>query len=249
MYITIGRNPQSDIVITGYDVVSYDHATIEYENGNFLFIDDSSNGSIVNGQRINHESRPVRQGDSIMLAGVCPLNWDLVLAKINMLRENKGTVAMNDGRATQMYNNQASNYQQPGYYQQPVQAPQPNNSYQQDRAAVNNDERTRFYNREINSWNWGAFLLGWIWGIFNNVYWTLIALIPIPFCSLVVAIIAGIKGTKQSWENGKWQDSDISKIKKKQKGWMIAGFIVLGVEILLPIIFWSTFIQLIASMM
>ena len=258
MYITIGRNPQSDIVITGYDVVSYDHATIEYENGKFLFIDDSSNGTVVNGQKINHESRPVKQGDPVLLAGVCILNWDNVLAKINAMRENNGTVIMDHSRPTMLHNPQQPIYQQPVYqqqnpYQQPANISPQNIAYQQANgnnigASVSDDDRKRFYNREINSWNWGAFLLGWIWGIFNNVYWTLIALIPIPLVGLIVAIIAGVKGTRQSWENGKWQDGDIDAFKKKQKGWMIAGFIVWGVSLLIPILFWSSIINAIATL-
>src|SRR6516162_11951094 len=31
---------------------------------------------------------------------------------------------------------------------------------------------------EIKRWNWGAFLLNWIWGIGNQTYIALLALIP-----------------------------------------------------------------------
>ena len=48
--------------------------------------------------------------------------------------------------------------------------------------------------------NWGAFLLTWIWGLFNNTYITLIAL-PIAFIpkfasllGFLLAIYFGIKG-------------------------------------------------------
>ena len=261
MYITIGRNPQSDIVISGYDVVSYDHATIEYDNGKFLFIDDSSNGTLINGQRINHESRPIQQGDSIMLAGVCMLNWEQVLAKVHV--KNNLNAPVESGRKTMPHAQQPA-YQQPAYqqpayqqpaYQQPVyQQPAANQpqqaAFEQPHilsGSVSESARKRFFDREINSWNWGAFLLSWIWGIFNNVYWTLIALIPIPLVGLVVAIIAGVKGTRQSWENGKWQDADIEAFKKKQKGWAIAGFIVFGLFLLIPVFFWSSIIHAIAA--
>ena len=136
MYITIGRNPQSDIVITGYDNVSYDHATIEYENGMFLFIDDSSNGTIVNGEKINHESRPVREGDPVLLAGSCPLEWNQVMAKVNMMSQSSAPLDMEGSRTTMLHNQQAAQqpaYQQPVYqqpaYQQPVYGQQP--AYQQ----------------------------------------------------------------------------------------------------------------------
>ena len=31
---------------------------------------------------------------------------------------------------------------------------------------------------EIKRWNWGAFLLNWIWGIGNQTYIALLALVP-----------------------------------------------------------------------
>ena len=31
--------------------------------------------------------------------------------------------------------------------------------------------------KEVHGWNWGAFLLNWIWGIGNNVWLALLALI------------------------------------------------------------------------
>ena len=146
MYITIGRNPQSDIVISGFDTVSFDHATIEYENGMFLFIDDSTNGTVVNGERINHESRPVREGDPILLAGVCTLDWNQVAAKVNMAQSN-AYADMEESRTTQLHRQQPAPqqpiYQQPVYqqpvYQQPVyQQPQNEAPRQESQNNMNN---------------------------------------------------------------------------------------------------------------
>ncbi len=248
MYITIGRDPKSNIVITGQDTVSFNHATIEYTGGSYLFIDDSSNGTLVNGQKLHHSSCPIRPGDVIMLAGVYQLKWERIFNEVNGGQPqhkpiDRPTQMMNNG-----YNIPHQHYQapQPQYqpqYQQPQYQPQP---APPTPAASNTPAVSE---RELNKWNWGAFLLGWLWGVFNNVYWMLIALIPIPIIALIVNIIAGIKGTRQAWDNGKWRDEEFEAFAKKQRGWAIAGFIVLGVSLLSTIILWSAIVGIIAALL
>ena len=46
---------------------------------------------------------------------------------------------------------------------------------------------------ELKGWNWGAFLLNWIWGLFNRTYIALLMLIP----SLVAGLVAGFQGSPQ----------------------------------------------------
>lgn len=257
MYITIGRDPKSNIVITGQDTVSFNHATIEYTNGSYLFIDDSSNGTLINGQRLHHSSCSLKPGDVIMLAGVCQLKWERIFNEVNGVQPQHKPV----DRPTQMmnrgYNVPQQQYQSPQYQapqpqypapQPQYQAPQP--QYQQQPANPNpapSSNKPAISERELNKWNWGAFLTGWLWGVFNNVYWTLVALIPIPFVALIVNIIAGVKGTRQAWENGKWKDEEFAEFAKKQHGWAIAGFIIFGGSIALAIILWSTIIAAFAS--
>ena len=51
---TIGRDPQSDIVINdNTDVVSRLHATIRIEGSKMFLIDQSQNGTYVNGMRMS----------------------------------------------------------------------------------------------------------------------------------------------------------------------------------------------------
>lgn len=247
MYFTVGRNPQSNIVITGYDVVSFDHATLEYEGGQWLFIDDSSNGTMVNGQLFHHASCPIKQGDVIMLAGVCPLQWERIAALVPQAAQPQAPI---NSRPTQMYTPQPEprqqapqpqQYQQPQYqpqyqpqqqqYSQPQVQPQAQHSQQQN-VASNKD-----LERNLDKWNWGAFCLGWIWGVFNNAYLMLIGLLPIA--NLVMAIIGGIKGTRWAWEGGNWKPEDYDRFASRQKGWMIAGLIVLGLSVLSSIMVFS----------
>lgn len=79
MKITIGRDPESTIVISeDYDIVSNEHADIEMQGSDIVFTDHSSNGTIINGQKIHGQSVKIFPHDSIMLAGVCQLDWSQI---------------------------------------------------------------------------------------------------------------------------------------------------------------------------
>jgi hypothetical protein len=75
---------------------------------------------------------------------------------------------------------------------------------------------------EINHWNWGAFLLNWIWGIGNG---TPIALLMfVPFVNLVMPFVLGAKGSRWAWRNKRWDS--VEHFKRVQRQWAIAGLIV-----------------------
>jgi len=48
---------------------------------------------------------------------------------------------------------------------------------------------------EIRRWNWGAFLLNWIWGIGNQTYIALFALIP--GFGFIWMLVLGAKGGQE----------------------------------------------------
>ena len=77
---TIGRGPQSDIVINdNTDVVSRLHATIRIEGSKMFRIDQSQNGTYVNGMRMSaNEEIPVSREDTISFANVAELDWTLL---------------------------------------------------------------------------------------------------------------------------------------------------------------------------
>ena len=77
---TIGRDPQSDIVINdNTDVVSRLHATIRIEGSKMFLIDQSQNGTYVNGMRMSaNEEIPVSREDTISFANVAELDWTLL---------------------------------------------------------------------------------------------------------------------------------------------------------------------------
>lgn len=87
------------------------------------------------------------------------------------------------------------------------------------------------------SWNWGAFIFGWIYGIFNKSWICLITLIPPvaqwfigkPFpwwISYVLLVICGILGEQFSYDNYLHSKNmfDVKAWKKRQRRWDIVGF-------------------------
>ena len=76
---------------------------------------------------------------------------------------------------------------------------------------------------EIDRWNWGAFMLNWIWGIGNNTFIAL--LMFVPFVNFIMLFILGAKGSKWAWKNKKWES--IEEFKAVQRKWAKWGGIVL----------------------
>jgi hypothetical protein len=75
---------------------------------------------------------------------------------------------------------------------------------------------------EIRRWNWGAFLLNWIWGIGNQTYIALLALIP--GFGFIWMLVLGAKGSAWAWRNGRWDS--VEHFKRVQRKWAIWGLVV-----------------------
>lgn len=75
--------------------------------------------------------------------------------------------------------------------------------------------------REVRKWNWGAFLLTFIWGVGNGVYISLLAIIP--GVNIIMAVILGIKGNEWAWCKNKCLT--ITEFQKQQKLWAKWGII------------------------
>lgn len=74
---------------------------------------------------------------------------------------------------------------------------------------------------EIDRWNWGAFLLNWIWGIGNNTFIAL--LVFVPFVGFVMLFVLGAKGSSWAWRNKRWES--IEHFKATQRKWARWGAI------------------------
>ena len=210
--ITIGRSPSCTIHISeDYDIVSNDHAEILQQGTELTFIDHSSNGTIINGQKIKGKSVNIYPGDRIILAGVCELSWDKINAFVvpvgrpTVARNIRGNGAMDAGRRmdVQGYTEQ---YQQQDYGQRNSRMTdfmERGDSYDRRQesgsyvASGNNERRkdttsSSQIDREVDKWNWGAFFFGWIWGIFNKVYLSIFQLVASILSFGLVMIGLGI---------------------------------------------------------
>ena len=75
---------------------------------------------------------------------------------------------------------------------------------------------------ELDRWNWGAFLLNWIWGIGNNTFIALLTFVP--FVGLVMPFVLGAKGSRWAWRNGRWDSVD--HFRRVQRQWAIWGAVI-----------------------
>lgn len=84
---------------------------------------------------------------------------------------------------------------------------------------------------ELRGWNWGAFLMNWIWGIGNNTWLALLCFIPLV--NIVMPIVLGIKGNEWAWQNKYWPS--VEEFRRVQRIWTIVGVCFLAFSILLCI--------------
>ena len=81
---------------------------------------------------------------------------------------------------------------------------------------------------EVDKWNWGAFLLNWIWGIGNNTFIAL--LMFVPFVNFIMMFVLGAKGSSWAWRNKKWESVEHFKdVQRKWAKWALivyAAFVV-----------------------
>jgi hypothetical protein len=103
---------------------------------------------------------------------------------------------------------------------------------------------TRDIPADIDRWNWGAFLLNWIWGVGNNTFIALLTLVP--FVGLVMPFVLGAKGSRWAWRNGRWDS--VEHFKRVQRQWAKWGVVVwLGGAVLFGGIFGGVFYLLKSS--
>ena len=78
---------------------------------------------------------------------------------------------------------------------------------------------------EAKGWNWGAFGLSILWGIYYNVWISLWCFVPIV--GFFVSIYLGVKGNELAWKKNGWISvDDFQKAQKKWQAWGIIAFIL-----------------------
>lgn len=113
----------------------------------------------------------------------------------------------------------------------PAAAPMPTGMPQQAApitVSFNQQSANGEFPEELRKWNWGAFLLSWIWGISNNTFIAFLVLVPI--FNIYILIMLGMKGNEWAWKNRKFQS--IEHFKKVQKAWTLWGVILFAISVI-----------------
>ncbi len=75
---------------------------------------------------------------------------------------------------------------------------------------------------DLPGWNWGAFLLNWMWGLSNGVPRALLTLVP--GLNFIMPFVLGARGNVWAWRTGRW--NDVAAFRRSQRTW---GWTGLGV--------------------
>lgn len=78
---------------------------------------------------------------------------------------------------------------------------------------------------EIDRWNWGAFLLNWIWGIGNSTFIALLCFVP--FVNIVMPFVLGAKGSAWAWRNKRWESVESFKSTQRTYAWVGLALVVI----------------------
>ncbi|MBA4094585.1 MAG: hypothetical protein C0489_10920, partial [Candidatus Accumulibacter sp.] len=72
----------------------------------------------------------------------------------------------------------------------------------------------------VKGWNWGAFLLNWIWAIGNRSWIGLLAMVP--YVGWIMALWLGFKGREMAWKNKQWDSLEhFNRVQRKWSQWGI----------------------------
>jgi hypothetical protein len=72
---------------------------------------------------------------------------------------------------------------------------------------------------DILKWNWGAFLLNWIWSIGNGTFVGLLTFVPVV--GLFIPFVLGAKGSRWAWQNRRWES--VAAFQRVQRRWAQVG--------------------------
>lgn len=219
--VTIGRAPECDIVVDPlYGRVSNEHATLEIQDGQLIYNDHSSNGTMINGRLVHHSSIAIQNGDKIMLADSFELSWIMILQRFPSLQRKTerfdGSQLDSAERKTEMF--------------EPIHIESKDIHHHTISENTNVGQLNDYTQLEVDEFlerfNFGAFLSSWVWAVCNHIYWPLV-IIPIsliPYLGQVLSLFlcsyVGIKGNQMAWNKAK---VPFGKFITQQKKWIFIG--------------------------
>ena len=77
---------------------------------------------------------------------------------------------------------------------------------------------------DLGDFSWGGFILTWIWGIGNNVWWSFLVFVPY-LGMLVMPWVLAFKGNDLAWRSKRWDS--VEHFKRVQKTWTRVSIILL----------------------
>lgn len=218
--ISIGRDRSCDIFTSDqYSDVSRNHADIFLDGSRLILEDHSSNGTYINGQKINHTNREIRVGDNIQLGRNYTLSWNEVSRFFPGIPTGNETTR-DFGRHTERYVVPTARHDDRYDY-----------SYREENRQFPQRELEDFFGK----WNWGGFFFHWIFSVCHKVYWPLIALV-FPIAVPVIMIIAAMNGNKWAWNSRRWESlEECKRVQLQWRNWGLGIYTGLFVFFLLMI--------------
>jgi len=195
------------------------HGTIYYDGSQLMFKDTSSNGTMINNISVRKRAVPIRRGDSIMIAGKYPINWNQIDSFFPYTPPTPiGTIV----DVSKSMSQQAS-------------GAEPLNLSKWSWGAF------------VLSWIWGFFNGCW-WMFLIKIstfllvmllWWVPFAVIFISLLDFGISVLFGVKGTEWAWNNRSW--SSISNFKQTQDIWNKVGLslFIFGIVIMVIVIILS----------
>lgn len=200
--VTIGRSPNCDIYLDQRcQYASSVHGTIYYDGNQLMFRDASSNGTMINNISVKKRAVPIHRGDSIMIAGKYPINWNQIDSFFPYASPSSmGTTV----EVSSFMLQQASNAE-----------------------PLNLSEWS--WGAFVLYWIWGFFNgCWWMFLVKMGIFFLGVLLCWIPFGTIFISIVDlgisvlfGVKGTEWAWNNRSW--NSISHFRQTQDTWNKVG--------------------------
>jgi hypothetical protein len=85
----------------------------------------------------------------------------------------------------------------------------------------------------VKGWSWGAFLLNWLWALFNkNAVVALLCFFPL--IGLFAALWLGFNGRERAWRNKRWDS--LEHFNRVQRAWTVWGLCLLFIPFVLGVL-------------
>jgi hypothetical protein len=88
----------------------------------------------------------------------------------------------------------------------------------------------------IDRWNWGAFLLNWIWGIGNGTFIALLMFVPLV--NIAMPFVLGARGSAWAWRNKRWESVEqFEAVQRQWARWALVVYALFGGMIVALVVF------------